>query len=156
MKRLLGVATVVGVTLGIAAQPAGAAFPGASGAIAFTRVKFGPFGGCGLCIGQIYAIQPGGGPSGPLTDSERDKRAPTFSADGRRIVFAQQRPGAGASHIAVMDADGGHLRQLTDGHGSDTTPHFRPDGRRIAFSRWREGHGYGVYVMRADGTHVSD
>lgn len=153
MKRC--VAILVGAVLAtcVGAGSAAAAFPGGNGKIVFTRAS-GPFGNCGLCVAQIYAVKPDGSQVKRLTHSPRNKRFPSFSADGRRIVFAQQRDDGNFSHIAVMDADGGHLRQLTNAQADDTTPQFRPDGSKIVFSRFRRGSGYGVYVMGADGSHL--
>jgi Tol biopolymer transport system component len=98
--------------------------------------------------------------------------APTFSPDGRRIVFEETRSSknrrgilSGTEHagIFIMNADGSHLRQLTfhtfpfAGVAAtvDAGAVFSPDGRSIAFDRpVRATHATEVFVMNADGSHV--
>lgn len=72
-----------------------------------------------------------------------------WSHDGRLIAFTQLRFGAKPA-ISVMTARGRKVRTL--GEGSD--PEWSPDGRKIAFVRG-EGTATEIYVMNADGTHVT-
>jgi Tol biopolymer transport system component len=75
-------------------------------------------------------------------------RQPSFSPDGRRIVFTSRRDRD--FEIYVMNADGSEQRRLTRSRGIDMNPVFSPDGRRIAFTSNRDGN-YEIYVMDADG-----
>jgi Tol biopolymer transport system component len=73
---------------------------------------------------------------------------PSFSPDGRRIVFTSRRDRD--YEIYVMNADGSEQRRLTHSRGIDMNPVFSPDGRRIAYTSNRDGN-YEIYVMDADG-----
>ena len=74
---------------------------------------------------------------------------PSWSHDGKSIVFASNRGGGGA--IWVMRADGTKERKLYDRKGSDEfNPQFSTDGRRIAFGRFALGTSE-VWVVGVDG-----
>ncbi len=63
-----------------------------------------------------------------------DDGMPSWSPDGKQIVFTSNRTGGGA--IWVMRANGTGERMLYDHEGTDEfNPQFSHDGRRIAFSR---------------------
>ena len=73
-------------------------------------------------------------------------RAPSWSPDGRRIVFLSRRDGD--KELYIVSADGSGQRRLTRDARFFVTPAWSPDGRKIAF----EGGPYGVYVVNADGS----
>lgn len=60
---------------------------------------------------------------------------PTWSPDGRRIVFSGLANGV--TNLYMIDADGRNLRQLTDDVYGDLMPSWSPDGRFIAFASER-------------------
>jgi Tol biopolymer transport system component len=74
---------------------------------------------------------------------------PSWSPDGRKIVFVNDR--AGNPEIYVMNADGSGQRNLSRHPGHDSDPEWSPDGKRIAFTTKREGN-FETYVMNADGS----
>ena len=76
---------------------------------------------------------------------------PSWSEDGKRIVFVSDRANRGNSDIYVMDANGKNVARLTRGGGQDLYPAFSPDGRRIVFSTNRDGAEPEVYVVGVDG-----
>ena len=87
-----------------------------------------------------------GGPGNQLT--------PTYSPDGRRIAYSDDRTGKG--DIYVMQANGRDKQRLTVNSSPDTAPDFSPDGSLITFTRkmGRPHRGHAdIYLMRADGTH---
>jgi len=78
-----------------------------------------------------------------------DVQAPSWSRDGRTIVFVSWRDGN--SEVYTVDADGSEPRNLTQQPAKDLRPTWSPDGRRIAFMSQRDGNSE-VYVMNADGS----
>lgn len=60
---------------------------------------------------------------------------PTWSPDGRRLVFSGLANGV--TDLYMIDADGQNLRQLTDDAFGDLQPSWSPDGRFIAFASER-------------------
>jgi Tol biopolymer transport system component len=75
--------------------------------------------------------------------------APSWSPDGKSIVFTSFRNGKG--DIYVMDARGGGQRRLTSAVAHDDLPTWSPDGTKIAFVSDRAGN-LDIYVMNADGS----
>jgi Tol biopolymer transport system component len=85
---------------------------------------------------------------------------PSWSPDGRRLVFDARSKGSGAlcrsegpcnDELYVVNADGSGLRRLTRNAAADAQAAWSPDGRKIAFISGRDG-GAEIYVMNADGT----
>ena len=88
---------------------------------------------------------------------------PTFSPDGRRIIYAGKSNAAQASHLYTCSLAGKPSRQLTDTAGIyDDMASYSADGRRIVFARalrhrpysmggWTWDH-WDIYAMQADGT----
>lgn len=128
----------------LTAAPA-AAFPGENGLITFYRV------GGGISEHDIFTVDPVTGAERQLTDSPgiRDT-APSFSSDGRRIVFASNRAtGVGKpADIWVMGADGSDPRPVTATPATlEANPSFSPDGTLVAFERTGD-----IWVAATDGS----
>ena len=92
-----------------------------------------------------------------LTDHDRWDRLdgfPSWSPDGRRLVFVSNRDGN--SEIYVMDTDGQNQTCLTCYDGWDGwSPSWSPDGSRLSFVSDRDGNSE-IYVMDADGESIGD
>jgi Tol biopolymer transport system component len=82
-------------------------------------------------------------------------RAPTWSPDGRKVVFEsnQGSPKPTLYAIFLANVDGTGLQQLTPFDHNAVHPVFSPDGKWIAFSERTAkalgAHAQGVAVMRA-------
>lgn len=60
---------------------------------------------------------------------------PSFSADGKFVVYAAGVPGDRADHLFKRAVAGGTVEQLTRGDVNDSSPRFSPDGSLIVFAR---------------------
>lgn len=58
--------------------------------------------------------------------------------------------------IWTMGTTGSNKEQLTDNSGSDEHPTWSPDGERIAFGSDRGGKGYHIWMMKADGSELTN
>jgi dipeptidyl aminopeptidase/acylaminoacyl peptidase len=104
---------------------------------------------------------PGGAdPSARQLTSNGDfDSAPSWSPDGKRIVFERAPAGtfvpgteAQEKDVYVMNADGTDVRRLTSSPGLDEGPEFSPDATKVVFSSARDGQQE-IYVMDADGSN---
>lgn len=102
---------------------------------------------------EIYAIRADGtGQPVRLTNNTEEERGPSWSPDGRRIVYACRRNGPDLE-ICVMNADGTGEIVLTNNSVADLTPAWSPDARRIVFHRPVGGTGrFQLFRINADGT----
>jgi Tol biopolymer transport system component len=98
-----------------------------------------------------FGTAPGSRSSGavPLTHGSSRDRQPTYSPDGRRILFTSNR--GGNLDLWMADVATGSLRQITDDAAEDWDPAFSPDGERIVWSSDRGGH-LEVWSAAADGS----
>lgn len=114
---------------------------------------------------DIYTLRVGATPRRLTASKTVAYSSPSFSPNGRKIVFVAQRfsnyseaRGLRNTEIGVMDSSGRRRRILTfnpvaKGQVEDSLPSFSPDGRKIAFVRRTEfdvnAH---ICLMNVDGS----
>jgi Tol biopolymer transport system component len=137
-----------------AAKPAGAAFPGENGKMAFVR---------GVdSNSEIYVMDGDGSGQTSLTNNLAFDTLPAFSPDGRHVAFTSRRDSIGTQtndEIYVVDAadsdgngNGDKLTRLTSSQTvNEFQPAFSPDGKKMAFTSNGDGNNE-IYVMNADGS----
>jgi len=88
-----------------------------------------------------------------LTDFGCASFAPTFSPDGKRILFASNKNNCDGRQfeLFLIDADGRNLEQVTSFGGFASFPEFSPDGKQVVFSSDRNAKGrYEFNIFVAD------
>ncbi len=99
----------------------------------------------------IYLADIASGRKSPVVTSGSLNSSPSFSPDGRRIVFAR---GLGANiEIFTARRDGTELKRLTNSPGIDTNPAWSPSGNEIAFTSSRSGSPQ-IYIVDAEGANL--
>lgn len=105
---------------------------------------------------DIWVMNPDGTEQTNITDLPGSYEwYPSWSPDGRKIVFESDRAGFGGSfEIYVMNADGTGWTRLTNSEFGiqNNTPAWSPVGDRIAFVR-HNGAMQQIWVMNTDGSN---
>jgi len=86
-----------------------------------------------------------------ITNSPAFDADPSFSPDGRTVVFDSDRDGN--QEIYAVNIDGSGLRRLTFDPAGDNHPAYSPDGTQIIFTSGRDNENADVFVMNTDGSN---
>jgi TolB protein len=84
---------------------------------------------------EIVVADAGGGNARTITHFGCASFAPTFSPDGRKILFASNQHACDSRQfeLYLMNLDGSGLERVTDFGGFTSFPEFSPDGRKLVF-----------------------
>jgi Tol biopolymer transport system component len=110
-----------------------------------------------IIAGGVYWLIGRGIPLGTVTQitafasEPGDKRSPSFSPDGKRVVYSWRQASSAEAHLVIRPTAGGSWRPVTLGMGSDEYPAWSPSGRWIAFDR-TTSTDCSVFVITPDGT----
>jgi Tol biopolymer transport system component len=112
---------------------------------------------------RVTSIDPATGKFIFLTSAKDAAVSPSWSPDGRRIVYAsaEDAKSAGGGEAArkalskrriwIMNADGSQSRQLTsDAHYRDEYPQWSLDGRYVLFARIDEQDKASIWIAKTD------
>jgi Tol biopolymer transport system component len=111
---------------------------------------FQGFLGTGRVSSTIALIRPDGSGLRELTHGERNDGFPSWSPDGKRLVFrTADKAGKG---LRIAEVDTGEIKVLTEGNHTDNFPDWSPKGDWICFTSNREDNDYEIYLIRPDGT----
>lgn len=93
--------------------------------------------------GEICIMDASGNGVKRLTDNKVADLSPSWSPDGRIIIFVrifQLGPGEFQWDIFKMRSDGSQTKRLTNSQAYDDHPEWSPDGKRITFVSARSGN----------------
>ncbi|UCB52546.1 MAG: PD40 domain-containing protein, partial [Candidatus Zixiibacteriota bacterium] len=97
----------------------------------------------------VYVVDVDDGNWMRVTDRGEDSFFPSFSSDGKRIVFVSGYWDE-EEDLYVVNADGSNLTRLTRDGGTKRYPSFSPDGNSILFSGKRKGepdYYFEIYLL---------
>lgn len=146
MRLQLAGAAAVAAAAGALAAPAAATFPGRNGLVAYSSRAPGAD-----YQRWLYVMRPDGSFRHPLVRID-SAIFPSWSPDGRRIVFERTKQDGSWTGLMIVRADGGGLRTLVR-HGE--RPSWTPSGGKISYIRRAADRdsGYDLWQVRPDGSH---
>jgi serine/threonine-protein kinase len=91
-----------------------------------------------------------------LTFDKADDVRPSWTPDGRRIIFASKRGDKGVQDVYWQRADGtGDAQQLTDGPNLKYGGSMHPSGKWLAYTEQRPGSGADVMILPLQGDEAT-
>jgi Tol biopolymer transport system component len=114
----------------------------------------------------IYKVSVDAGNASRLTKAEAGwESCPSFSSDGRQIVYSYKPGKEARSRIIIANLDGSDVHQWSASGVSDIWPSLTPDNRTIIFSRSESygsdspiaqphHHSWDFYASDLDGSNV--
>jgi Tol biopolymer transport system component len=114
-------------------------------AIAFSVGHY--FRSPGTPAAQVALINPDGSGFRAIADDGSNNGFPSWSPDGKRIVFRRGRK------LMILTLADSSVTALTDGSYYDNFPQWSPKGDAIMFTSDRDGR-FELYTLRPDGTNL--
>jgi dipeptidyl aminopeptidase/acylaminoacyl peptidase len=100
---------------------------------------------------DLFTIRADGTELRQLTQTRQFEQHPSWSPDGRKILFTQGDVMTNFD-IYAMDEDGGNVQRLTEHAERDQRASWSPDGGTIAFVSERDGD-VAIWLMDANGAN---
>ena len=102
-------------------------------------------------VKEIYVADYDGANPRRITINRALNVFPSWSPDGRSIVYTSYR--SGVPDLLISNIFAGTMEQPTRGVGQNWLPVFSPDGTRVAFVSSRDGNSE-IYVINRDGSDL--
>ena len=102
---------------------------------------------------ELMVSDANGGHARQITDFGCASFAPSFTPDGKKIVFASNKNKCDSREfeLFLIGVDGTGLEQITDFGGFTSFPEFSPDGRKLVFCADRNAKArYEFNIFTAD------
>ncbi|HEV2757687.1 MAG TPA: hypothetical protein VG318_18150 [Actinomycetota bacterium] len=100
---------------------------------------------------EVFVMRADGSGRRQLTHNEVDDWSPSWSPDGRRLVFERERGENGYEDLYILDVASGTERPWVVSSGVDEgDAEWSPDGKWIAFRGNDGGDGSDVIALRVD------
>jgi TolB protein len=102
---------------------------------------------------ELFVADADGKNARQITNFNCASFAPTFTPDGKQILFSSNRHDCDGRkfELYLVNLDGTNLRQITNLATFTSFPEFSPDGRKLAFvSDWKASARYEFNVFTAD------
>jgi Tol biopolymer transport system component len=96
----------------------------------------------------LWRVRRDGTGAEQLTDGTLHSGFPSYSADGKELVFSVW--GEKEKGLRILNLETRQTRILTT--GLDNLPGWSPDGKRIVFTRKAEDGNFDIYTIQPDGT----
>jgi len=106
--------------------------------------------------GHLWVADADGSNPMQLTTTGSPNTDPSWSPDGRQLVYMSRPDASTPFSIWLMNADGGNPREILAGDPTEIDhigrPRWSPDGTRIVFHATVPGREFGLYTIAADGS----
>jgi Tol biopolymer transport system component len=136
---LLAATVAAGLLVLVGTKPAKAAFSGANGKIAFTSTRTTGEGVDNPTADpEIFTMNPNGTEITQLTFNTATDVSPSFSPNGRELVFISTRDGN--REVYVMSPDGSNQERLTNNTTYEDNPAISPSGSKVAYESLRDNN----------------
>jgi TolB protein len=102
---------------------------------------------------ELFVADADGSNEKQITNFGCASFAPTFTPDGKKILFSSNKHACDSSkfELYLINVDGTGLQQVTNYGGFTSFPEISPDGRKLVFiSDWKAAKRYEFNVFTAD------